>query len=172
MAGPKRWAWKNTHYIENSYKFTFWTNACIGAVLTSPFAVWIARRMQRNQGGVPSVPYLKYGYDFVNLDPGHFTRKTFRFYFASVCFIGGYLFASYTVDSNILKDPWFTRPDLKPFPAMVPKDELDVTERTMLEAQYQTYRNEKYAETKKHRTWYRLFFPNDADFSANRNPYT
>lgn len=171
MASPKRWAWKNAHYIENSYKFTFWTNACIGAVLTSPFAVWIARRMQRFQGGVPSVPYPKYGFDFVNLDPGHFTRKTFRFYFASICFIGGYLFASYTVDSHIMKDPWFTRPDLKPFPAMVPKEELDITERTMLEAQYQTYRNEKFAETKKHRTWYRLFFPNDADFSVNRNPY-
>ena len=172
MANPKRWPWKNAHYIENQYKFTFWTNAAIGATLTAPFAVWLARRMKRYQGGVPAVPYLKYGYDFVNLDPGYYSRKAFRFYFFGLCLAGGYMFASYTVDANVMKDPWFTRPDLKPFPAMVPKDELDITERTMLEAHYQTFRNKEYKENKKHRTWYRLFFPADADYSVSRNPYT
>ena len=101
--------------------------------------------MQRFQGGVPQVPYPKYAYDFVNLDPGHFTRKQFRYYFIGICFVGGYLFASWSVDTNVMKDPWFTRPDLKPFPAMVPKEELDVTEKSMLEAHYQTFRNQQYA---------------------------
>lgn len=172
MASPKRWPWKNKREIEFQYSFTFWTNAVIGSIITAPFAVYVARRMQRTQGGLPTVPFMKYGYDFVNLDPGHHTRKVFRFYFFGLCLAGGYLFASYTVHQNQLKDAWYTRPDLKPFPAMVAKEELDITERTMLETHYQSYRNKVYADDKKHRTWYRLFFPNDADYSVHRNPYT
>ncbi len=48
---------------------------------------------------------------------------------------------------------------------------MDITERTMMEAHYQSFRNKEYANDKKHRTWYRLFFPNDADYSVKRNPY-
>jgi hypothetical protein len=171
MANPKRWAWKNAREAEHQYTFTFLTNAAFGAVITSPFAVWVARRMQRGQGGVPSVPMMKYGYDFVNLDPGHFTRKTFRFWFFGTCILGGYLIGSYSVNENQKKDAWYARPDKKPFPAMVAKEDLDVTERTMLEAHYQSFRNKEYKEDKKHRTWYRLFFPNDADYTVHRNPY-
>lgn len=138
---PKRWAWKNSREIKNQYTFTFYTNAAIGAVITSPFAIWIARRMNHYQGGVPVIPNNKYSHDFVNLDPGHFSRKNFRWYFFGICLAGGYLFASYTTNSNQRHDAWYSRPDLKPFPAMVPKEELDVTERTMLEAHYQSYRN-------------------------------
>jgi hypothetical protein len=70
MAGPRRWPLKNAHYIENQYKFAFWTNAAISAAFTAPFAVWMARRLKQYQGGVPAIPYLKYGYDFVSLDLG------------------------------------------------------------------------------------------------------
>jgi len=35
-----------------------------------------------------------------------------------------------------MKDPWYARPDLKPFPAMVPKEELSITERTALASHY------------------------------------
>lgn len=73
---------------------------------------------------------------------------------------------------NHRRDAWYQRPDLKPYPAMVPKEELDVTERTMLESHYQSFRNKEFANEKKHRTWYRLFFPNDADWSVTRNPYS
>ena len=55
---------------------------------------------------------------------------------------------------------------------MVPKEELDITQKTALEAHYQDYRNKTYAEEKKTRTWYRLFFPNDADYSVKANPYS
>jgi len=55
---------------------------------------------------------------------------------------------------------------------MLPKTELDITHKTALEAHFQSYRNKEYADAKKHRSWYRLFFPNDADYSVTRNPYT
>lgn len=55
---------------------------------------------------------------------------------------------------------------------MVAKEDLSITERTMYESHYQSYRNKAYKDEKKHRAWYRLFFPLDADYSVNRNPYS
>ena len=171
MANPKRWAWKNQRETKNQYQFTFWTNAMIGGFLTVPLAVWVGRRAQKYQGGVPIIPYQRFVHDFVNLDPGYHTRKTFRWYFFGTCFIGGLSFAYYTVRENIKNDGWYSRPDTRPFPAMVPRESMDVTERTMLESHYQSFRNKQYAENKKNRTWYRLFFPNDAKFDVRENPY-
>jgi hypothetical protein len=54
---------------------------------------------------------------------------------------------------------------------MVPKEEMSTTERTMYESTYTSWRNKKYADDKKHRSWYRLFFPLDADYTTDRNPY-
>lgn len=105
------------------------------------------------------------------MDPGHLTRKTFRFWFGLTILAGGFLFANFTVDERQKNDAWYCRPDLKPFPAMVPKEDMDITERTMLETHYQSYRNKAYSEDKKHRTWYRLFFPLSADYTVKRNPY-
>jgi hypothetical protein len=122
MASPKRWAWKNAREIKNQYAFTFYTNMAIGSILTAPFAIWVGRRAQRYQSGVPIVPHNKIVHDFVNLDPGHYTRKVFRKYFFVTCLLGGYMFATYTVSSNQKKNEWYTRPDFKPFPAMVPKE--------------------------------------------------
>jgi hypothetical protein len=50
--------------------------------------------------------------------------------------VSGVTFAYLTTDSSQKNNIWFNRPDLKPFPAMVAKDTMDVTERTMLEAHY------------------------------------
>ena len=76
----------------------------------------------------------------------------------------------YTVSGNQKRDDWYMRPDMRPYPAMVPKEEMDITEKTMRMAHYQSFRNEEYKKDKKHGTWYRLFFPNDADYSVTRNP--
>jgi hypothetical protein len=99
-------------------------------------AVWVGRRAQRYQGGVPIVPYNRFVHDFVNVDPTHLARKTFRWWFGCTIFLGGFAFAYATVESNQMRNTWYNRPDLKPFPAMVAKEEMDVTERTMLEAHY------------------------------------
>jgi hypothetical protein len=85
--------------------------------------------------------------------------------------IGGVVFASLTVDTRSKNDPWQQRPELRPFPAMVAQEQPDVTQRTALDAHYQSYRNEQYKEGKKSRTWYRLLFPNDADYNVKQNPY-
>lgn len=52
------------------------------------------------------------------------------------------IFASFTMDEKLKVNRWYNRFDLKPYPAMVPKEELDITEKTIMEAHYQTYRNE------------------------------
>lgn len=171
-AGPKRWPWKNQREVKRQYQYTFLANAMLGAFLTAPVAVWVGRRAQRYQGGVPIVPQQRWVHDFPNVDPGYLTRKIFKKYFFGTCIVGGFLFSYMTVDGDHQKkDAWYSRPDLKPFPAMVPRDQLDVTYRSVLDAHYQSYRNKQYESEKKHRTWYRLFFPNDADYSVSRNPY-
>lgn len=63
--------------------------------------------------------------------------------------MGGLAFAYGTVDERLVKDEWKMRPDLKPFKAMVPKENLDITERTLYESKYQSYRNKQYADSKK-----------------------
>jgi hypothetical protein len=52
------------------------------------------------------------------------------------CFTGGLIFAYLTVHQNQKMDAWYSRPDLKPFKAMVAKEDLDITERTMYETHY------------------------------------
>ena len=99
MAGPKRWAWKNKRNINNQFQFTFAINAMIGALLTSPFAIWVGRRAQRGQGGVPMAPFNRFVHDFPNVDPGYLTRKLFRQYFFGTCILGGIAFAYFTVDT-------------------------------------------------------------------------
>ena len=66
---------------------------------------------------------------------------------------------------------WYNRPDLKPYPAMVPKESMDITERTALEAHSRKFRNERHKDEKKKSTWYRLLFPNSADYNVKENPY-
>ena len=108
----------------------------IGSILTAPLGVWLGRRVQRYQGGVPIVPYQRFVYDFPNVDPGYLSRKKFRRTFFTTCIAGGILFAYATVSTKQKNDPWYSRPDFRPFPAMVPKEELDITQRTALEAHY------------------------------------
>jgi hypothetical protein len=84
---------------------------------------------------------------------------------------GGLLFANLTVSKDIMNDPWYSRPDLKPFPAMIPKEDIDPMDRQVLEAHYQKYRNERNKELRKKSSWYRLFFPNNADYTPVENPY-
>ena len=99
-------------------------------MLTWPLGVWVGRRMTRYQGGVPVVPYQRFVHDFPNLDPGRLVRNTFRWYFFFTCLTGGLIFGYYTTDMRQMKNTWYNRPELKPYPAMVPdNDVLDVTER-------------------------------------------
>lgn len=87
------------------------------------------------------------------------------------CLTGGIMFAFYTTDTRQIKNTWYNRPELKPFPAMVPFDHMDVTQRTSMEAHLGSYRREKAKQERKKSSWYRLFFPNDADYNVKENPF-
>ena len=56
------------------------------------------------------------------------TRSVFRFYWFATMIAGGIAFTYLTVDQRQVRNLWYNRPDLKPFPAMVAKDDLDITE--------------------------------------------
>jgi hypothetical protein len=112
------------------------TNFTIGALLTWPIGVWVGNKMKSTQGGVPIVHYTKFSHDFQNVEPTIAARRYFRWYFFTTLIAGGVFFANYTVNEGQKKDPWYQRPDLRPFPAMVAKEELDITHRTALETHY------------------------------------
>lgn len=135
-ASPKRWAYKNSREIKWQYRFTFLVNFCVGGVLSWPLAVIIGRRMKRTQGGVPAYPLQRLVHDFANVEPTWWARKTFNQGFRATIVVGGFLFAYFTTDTRILQNPWYNRPDLKPFPAMVPQDKDDITSKTSLYAHY------------------------------------
>ncbi|CDW76650.1 UNKNOWN [Stylonychia lemnae] len=169
-ASPKRWAWKNAMEQKRDYQSQMFTNYIFGFLLTWPLGVYVGRSMQTRGTGVPSVPLQKYLHDFYNLDPSHYSRKLFRRYFFITCSLGGVFFAYATVE-NRYKNPWYSRPDLKPFPAMVAKDHLDRNEKQMYETNYRSYHQEEAKMQRKNSTWYRLLFPNDALFDAKKNTY-
>ena len=109
----------------------------IGGLLTWPLGVLVGRRMTRYQGGTPIVPYNRIVHNFINLDPTYYARSTFRFYWLLTCAAGGFMFASYTMNERQIINTWYNRPDLKPYPAMVPKEEgFDITEHSIKEAHY------------------------------------
>jgi hypothetical protein len=169
---PKRWAHKNSREIKNQYQFTFCTNFVIGALLTWPLAVLVGRRWKRTQGGVPAVPFQRFIHDFPIVEPTYMARRSFDWGFRLTCISGGLMFAFMTTDKRQMSNPWYNRPDLKPYPAMVPQKDLDITQKTALFAHYQSNRNTSYSSDVKRRTWYRVLFPNDADYSVKENPYS
>lgn len=88
-------------------------------MITYPFAVLVGRRWMRSPGGVPAVPYQRWIEEWPNVWPNQATFRAFRrATFVTVC-VGGFLFAHYMTDYSHMKNPWHTRPDFKPFPAMV-----------------------------------------------------
>jgi len=135
-AGPKRWPWKNQREIKRQYQFTWVVNFGIGAFLSWPLAVWVGRQAQKSQGGLPKYPVQRFVHDFIDLDPSALARKKFRRSFMLTAFTVGVIFAYATTDGRQQRDSWYSRPDLKPFKAMVAQEEMDVTERTAYEAHY------------------------------------
>ena len=121
-------------------------NFGIGFMLTWPLGVYMGRRAQRNNSGTAVVPFNRYMHDFINVDPTFHARRVFRRNFFMWCTIGGIAFASLTVSSGLVRDEWYSRPDLKPFPAMVPQEALDDNDKVVFQTYYKRYRDEKSKE--------------------------
>jgi hypothetical protein len=80
----------------------------------------------------------------------------------------GWLIAFFTVEKEGFRsDKFKTRPDMKPYPAMVKIDEDEVPYKTMKEALYKS----AYKNNYKASNWYRWLFPQSADFTVKENPY-
>jgi len=105
----------------------FATHFIIGALLSCTIGVWVGRKMTTYGGGVPTIPYRKV-HDFPNVDPTFQVRRRFRRFFFATIVAGGYLFATFTINSDQVNDIWYNRPEFRPFPAMVAKEDLDITE--------------------------------------------
>jgi hypothetical protein len=131
----------------------------------------VGRRMKATRFGTPKWGIRQFYYDFADPDPTKAARKAFRRWFGITVFIGGFSFAHYTTSTRQMLNTWYNRPDLKPFPAMVPMKEESITEKTAKKAHYHYYRKQYNQEEKKRTAWYRLFFPLAADYTVKRNPY-
>ena len=127
--------------MHKQYQYTFFTHWMIGGILAWPLACIVGRRMKVYQGGVPVVPYQRFIHDFPNLEPGKAARNTFRWWSLLTSVALGFAFARVTVNQEQLLNPWYTRPDLKPFAAMVVNPDQDnVTEHTMKLNHYNSYK--------------------------------
>ena len=72
------------------------------------------------------MPLNNFAYDFVNLEPSHIARKSFRRTFFLTLFVSGIAFGYLTTNSDTLNNKWLNRPDLRAFPAMVADDGSDI----------------------------------------------
>ena len=166
-ANPKRIPWKNTRQLKRQHQFTFCVNWAVGSLLFWPIAAFVGRRMKVTRGGVPVVPLNRWVHDFPHPEPGRTSRITFRYYSFAATILAGYCFARQTTESFLrCSNEWYSRPDLKPFAAMVAKPK-DSTTTSMLEAQYV---NKRESEGKRS-PLYRFFMARDADFTIKENPY-
>jgi hypothetical protein len=163
MAGPKRWAFKNSAKVtrldraDKTVKFT------IGFFLSWPLGVWLGRRMQTNSG-LPVIHNPRIIYDYIVVDPRLIaSRQFYKGFFAATIF-GGIVFASVFAGVSFGKDAWGQRPDIKPFPAMVPREYLDENYDEVFKL-YGKGNAEGRVADRKRSAWYRMFFPNSADWS-------
>lgn len=166
-ANPKRIPWKNTRRIKRQSQFTFMTNWTICSFIAWPFAAMLGRAMKTTKTGVPIVPINRWIHDFPNIEPGRIARITFRYYSIGASIILGWCAARYITDMNRKsQNAWYSRPDLKPFAAMVERP-ADLAHKTMVHDQYVNQRHAEGNASPLHR----FFFTRSADFEVKENPY-
>ena len=142
-------------------------NWLVGSALAWPVAAAIGRSMKTTKGGVPAVRLNRWVHDFPQPEPGRTSRLIFRYYAVGSCLLLGYVFARQVTDWTVARsNEWYNRPDLKPFPAMVKKP-TDLTEETMLDAQYVNRSSTSWKQS----ALFRYFFAREADFTIKQNPY-
>lgn len=115
------------------------------------------------------MPVQRWVEEWPNVHANRTTNKFFRRYTLVTMAIGGFLFGRYFADESILNNEYYTRPDFKPFPAMV-KEPLDYDQEAynqLLEKNYLKYKNNQYQKS----SWYRLLWPHFADFTPRTNRF-
>jgi len=117
-AGPLRHPYKKIVELKRKNKINWWINFTIGFVATTPFAIWVGRTNRSTSGGVARVYYPRVGTTFPNISPDIFASRYFLVgFFATAC-LGGYI-TSTLLANDIMRDDYYSRPDLKPTASMV-----------------------------------------------------
>lgn len=113
----------------------------------------------------------KFNHIFTDLRPTAMSSKRFNYgFYFSLIFMSG-TWAYYKTDRSYMSNEWYTRPDLKPFKAMVkltPEEEAvqqHLRNTVSLSGGYEFRQQER-----KKSAFYRLLFPYTADYNLKSNP--
>jgi hypothetical protein len=120
--GPFRRPFYNIRQLKTKERVNYMFSFLIGAALVSPFAVLFGRRLRVSSGGIPKTHLPRLNLYFPIVQPDLHAKRYFYFGFLTVCALGGGIFATYS-SHDVLKDEYYTRPDLKPTAPMVEDDE-------------------------------------------------
>lgn len=174
MCGPLRVPYKNElerRKVENN---KWWHLFMVGAVLSSPVAIWYGKRFRTTQGGVPKT-YVSWNYhQFPSPRPYKHSRRLFLGAYGAILSVGGYAFASY-FHKRQREDEFFTRPDTKPIAPMCENDFEEAREEYFNSTFSNYWVKNGRKEEQRRNGFYRYFFPNSADYSVkvpkfNRDP--
>lgn len=94
----------------------------------------------------------------------------FRRWSLITCCASGFALATYMTDQGALSNREYQRPDFKPKAAMV-KDHSAVYDQQQAAQLKQLYKVRDDPEEIKKSSLYRFFFPLDASYETNRNPW-
>lgn len=112
--------------MDYQYRYTFSLHWAIGTLMAWPVAIYAGNMMKKYQGGVPVVPHNKFIHDFPKVEPGLYGRIVFKRWFAVTALGLGYCFARCSTNRDHMRNNLLhNRPDLKPYPAMVPKEHIE-----------------------------------------------
>lgn len=166
QAGPFRIPYKKTRELVEQQRMVKLLNFLLGAILVSPLAIGVGRRLRVTSGGVPRVYFPKNWHMFPNVQPDHNCRNRFRLGFYGTMFLGGYLTMIFWTP-DVWKDEYFSRPDFKPTTPMV-EDTPDIQKAKdeFYSSVYQREYTDKKRKILRQTPFYRLFRPNYADYNV------
>ena len=169
MAGPKRIPWSNYREQVIKKRREFFVNFFIGATLIYPVSCAVGRWNKTTSGGVPRYPITRFEPKFPNTEPLQQSKIVFRKYSVLTSLAFGVLFAKLMANTDGLKNEWYSRPDFKPYPAMVKKEGIVKDQEEILMQKLYPWR---YKSNYKQSSWFRFLFPESADWTIKKNPYS
>ena len=142
----------------------------VGGVLSWPLATRVGKFFQSTWGGVPVVNWARFRDTYIDQYPSRAVQKMFRRGAYGTVFASGFLLAQFMAPWDGFANREYQRPDFKPKAAMVKDTSMhwDDQANEQLKKMYK-YRSDP--EARKRSTLYRFFFPLDADYSVEKNPW-
>ena len=167
-ASPIRIPWSNYREQVWDYNYRFMATALVAGFFFYPVACMIGRRFKVSNGGVPLAPINKFQHSFPDLNPIFESRRQFRRWSVLSTVLFSYFAASKLTSRRHVYDDWYSRPDYKPYPAMVKKEGIaKIQEDYLMEKNYPW----RFKSDYKRSAVYRFFFPELADWTIKDNPY-